>query len=182
MRASIFFFTLWFASMLPLFVGYYKSEDFFDAVRSGNIEKVNRLLLKSPALLKAKTEGVWNDDTALHLAAAAGNNEMVKFLLQKGADVNAKDTACITPLHLAALHGSESVVESLLAAGASMNVVAFKDSDTPLIVAASNGRLNVVNLLLAHGADSKATDNFGKTALEWARSEHYTNIVVLLSK
>jgi cytohesin len=165
-----------------LLARFLHNRPFFDAVREGNTGVVKELLSKNPALIHARTIGIWQNDTALHLAAGAGNNKMVNLLLDRGADVNAKDDASIAPLHLAALHGDASVAETLLMAGANVNETGFKDNNTPLSVAASNGRLNVVRVLLAHGADIKAVDKFGKTALQYAQENHHTNVADILSK
>jgi hypothetical protein len=155
---------------------------FLGAVRSGNVDGVRKLLSADPTLIQARTIGVWENDTALHLAAARGDNDMVMLLLEHKADVNAKDEAGITPLHLAALHGQASVAKTLLGAGATVDAIGFKDNDTPLIVAADNGRLGVVEVLLAYGANTNAVDKFGTTALQCARNGHHTNVAALLSK
>lgn len=54
----------------------------------------------------------------LHYAASSGNAEMVKFLIQKGADVNARTLRGMTPLYMAARDADATTVKELLAAGA----------------------------------------------------------------
>jgi len=51
---------------------------------------------------------------ALHFAAQQGNDEVVKFLLKKGASVNAKDGKGCTALHYAAYTGCTTVVATLM--------------------------------------------------------------------
>jgi hypothetical protein len=59
------------------------------------------------------------DRTALSFAADRGNAEIVKLLLDRGADVNAKDTFYgVTPLVWAANNGHAQVARMLLAHGA----------------------------------------------------------------
>jgi ankyrin repeat protein len=64
----------------------------------------------------------WHEtgETALHLAAGEGHLEIVKLLLEHGADVNAK-TAYETALHLAAGEGHLEIVKLLLEHGADVN-------------------------------------------------------------
>ncbi len=92
---------------------------------------------------------------ALNWAAGKGNEEIVKFLLQHGVDVNyeiAHGKKCddTTPPLIAA--SSTEVLQVLLKHGANINVQ-NKDHKTALMVAAGNGRIDLVKLLLKSGAD-----------------------------
>ncbi len=70
-------------------------------------------------------------DTALHCAAFWGRDDIAKFLLAGGADVNAKSATGRTPLHNAALMGNVRIARLLLENGAKID---SKDNDgkTPL--------------------------------------------------
>lgn len=56
--------------------------------------------------------------TALHAAVARRDSQIVKMLIERGADVNARQQAGFTPLHAAAQHGEMDIVRALVAAGA----------------------------------------------------------------
>lgn len=65
-----------------------KSGEFFTAIQSGDTGRVRELLTSDPALVRVKdAEGA----TALHYAAEHGHREIVKLLLERGADINARD-------------------------------------------------------------------------------------------
>jgi ankyrin repeat protein len=57
-------------------------------------------------------------NTALHAALAGRRAEVVKILLDAGADVDAKQHGGWTPLHSAAANGDRAMVDLLLARGA----------------------------------------------------------------
>jgi len=59
-----------------------------------------------------------NEWSALHYAAFAGHEELAQYLVQKGADVNARSTNGSTVLMMAAHEGKDAVARMLLAAGA----------------------------------------------------------------
>ena len=57
-------------------------------------------------------------ETALLVAARAGNNEVVRLFLERHADVNAADNRQHTALYYAGERGSTEIIEMLLTAGA----------------------------------------------------------------
>ena len=61
--------------------------------------------------------------TAIHQACIDDNLEMVKFLIDQGADINATDNDGWTPLHAASSCGHVSVTEALLDAGADARII-----------------------------------------------------------
>lgn len=101
-------------------------------------------------------------ESALHAAASGGRAEVVRLLLEHGADTNARSAVENTPLHAAA---NAEVAQLLLDAGAEVDVRDAYQQQTPLFRAAYFGRPDVVQVLIAHGADVNARDNQGKAPL-----------------
>ncbi|EER13398.1 ankyrin repeat domain containing protein [Perkinsus marinus ATCC 50983] len=87
--------------------------------------------------------GGWGD---LHLAAATGNLDLVKSLLEQGYDVNERIMDRSTPLHLAAANGWVLVIEHLVENGASLNAVDASGL-TPLQTALRNRQQKCVQSL-----------------------------------
>jgi uncharacterized glyoxalase superfamily protein PhnB len=92
---------------------------FFEACTGGDIERVRQLLAGDPGLTEAthppQPHARW---TALHEAAKCGHIEIVRLLLQHGANPNAREAGDNTyPLHWAAAHGDIEIVRTLLDAG-----------------------------------------------------------------
>jgi ankyrin repeat protein len=76
-----------------------KTDMFARAVKGGNIKEVKGMLDEGIVTLNSRdTDG----STPLHWATDVSNEEMVRFLIGLGADVNAKDSQWEeTPLHVA---------------------------------------------------------------------------------
>ncbi|MBQ4875166.1 MAG: ankyrin repeat domain-containing protein [Rickettsiaceae bacterium H1] len=109
--------------------------------------------------------------TALMYAAREGHSDIAELLIEKHADVNAKDRSGRTSLWLAAYNGNEKIVEQLLQKNADVNAQT-EEGSTPLIAAAEEGHKGVVNLLLnGKDIDVNVKDRNGKTACDLANNE-----------
>lgn len=159
-----------------------------EAAMRGHTDVVKLLLIKKEDFESRDDFGF----TALCYAASEGHVDVVELLLKLGADFEAKDKQGRNPLVYAARNDHVAVVELLLSKGANVEeydrfdvgvTTQFAFRRTPLQVAATNGNAEVVEVLLANGAEVHATDYFGKTALDCARSKNHTNVVnILLAK
>jgi len=92
--------------------------------------------------------------TALHHAAFKGQKEVAELLIDKGADVNAKDKNGGTPLHIASSRGQKEIAELLIASNAEVNAMILFGSYkgiTPLDFATKFNRTEIADLLRKHG-------------------------------
>ncbi len=123
MKLYLLLFTL---VALPLFSG-----EIHDAI-TGNSDqreraKVSALIKQDPQLIHAKNA---DGDEPLHLAAQQDDPEMIKLLLEAGADVNAKGAKGWTPLHYAGDVDSKEACLILLEKGANRDAL-NDDSQKP---------------------------------------------------
>ncbi len=82
----------------------------------------------------------------LHSAVAGGNAEIVRDLLEHGAEVGARQEGGFSPLHTAAGEGREEMVRLLLARGADTAAPAVSGK-TPIDLARERGHDAIVELL-----------------------------------
>ncbi len=118
--------------------------------------------------------------TPLHRAIDAGFKDIAELLIEKGANVNAKDKWDWPPLHSAVSADLKDIAELLIEKGADVNAKIHWDW-TPLH-SAVYGHNEIVELLIAKGANVKARDGAGRTPLWYAQDEGHTEIVELLRK
>jgi ankyrin repeat protein len=141
--------------------------DVFEAATFGDLDRLAVLLEADPGLTGRRSGDGF---TALHLAAFFGQDDAVRLLLARGADLDAHGTGWMTgtPLNSAASAGHAATVDLLLEAGADPDAVQ-RGGWTPLHSAAHNGDARTVELLLAHSADPSATDDDGRSVADMAR-------------
>jgi ankyrin repeat protein len=111
--------------------------------------------------------------TALIEAIIEGHEPIVRHLISRGANVNARDLGKFsvgeTPLIVAAMKGQTEIAAVLIAKGADVNA-RTKDGQTALIYAARapGDRTEIAKLLIENGADVNAKDKKGMNALAYA--------------
>ena len=149
-----------------------------DAAKSGDLAKVQLLVVDGSDV---NGKGV-NEETPLIVASLEGQGEIASYLLQRGADIDARNAGGLLALHAAAYAGHSDIVALLIVKGANVNDAANRFGVTPLHVAAEENHLAVVELLLKHGADPTAVERNGYTALTRAGwREHWDVAAVLLA-
>jgi ankyrin repeat protein len=123
------------------------SMTFFQAAERGDADRVEELLRERPNLAD-ETDG--RTLSALHYAASEGHADVVRVLLDGGADPRVSALGGMTPLFLAAAGGHAEVAVILVKRGADANA---RSPWNPVRVAAGEGHLEVVRALLKVGAD-----------------------------
>lgn len=97
--------------------------EWFNAVKVGDLTKIENLLRINKDLLRAKDD---NQMAALHWAADRGNEQVVEFLLETGADIKVQDYDGQTPLHYAVSCSHCKTVEVLLERGADPSIADYE--------------------------------------------------------
>ena len=101
-----------------------------EACRDGDLELVRTLIETKNIPVNYNELG--KEQTPLHLACAEGHSELVKYLLKKGANVNARDFESWTPLHCAAANNEIDIVR-MLVKDPKINVHVFTGDDEGIL-------------------------------------------------
>ncbi|MED4010009.1 suppressor of fused domain protein [Priestia aryabhattai] len=149
------------------------------AIKKSDIEKVVELIGSDAGRLNMMTPfGTW-----LHVAASRGELDIVKKLIELGANVNVLGGVYGGgALNEAASAGHIDIVRYLLSCGADMDV--SDPERNPLFGAISNGHANIAELLIESGIDTSVTYS-GESmrevdALTFAKEQGQKEIVKLL--
>lgn len=138
---------------------------------------VARILLRAGAGINTHSNEF--KESALTLACYKGHLEMVKFLLEAGADQEHKTDEMHTALMEASMDGHVEVARLLLDSGAQVNMPA--DSfESPLTLAACGGHVDLAALLIERGANLEEVNDEGYTPLMEAAREGHEEMVGLL--
>jgi uncharacterized protein len=147
-----------------------------EAAAFGRIDRLRALLESDPKLARS-----WSRDgfTALHLALFSGEEEALRLLIEKGADVEApsrhRTIRGVRPLHTAAFVRERKLGEILLDAGAEVDGRG-EGGATALHSAAEHGDEDFARLLLERGADPQIRDDTGRRPADYAREAGYDDL------
>jgi len=157
-------------------------KELIEASIVGNVEAVRAQLNTEDNIINAR----YNDRrrefgaTALHVACRNNKVDVIRVLLENGADPNSVDDFGQTPLiELMLMENDGNVtaaIELLLEHGADINAKDSEDTTALMFACLSNNK-NAVDVLLENRADIHLRDFMGRTALQIAQEKGNGEIV-----
>ncbi|XP_062594182.1 uncharacterized protein LOC134255675 [Saccostrea cucullata] len=130
--------------------------------KNGKLEMCNFLVKTYPHLLDVKDN---NGSNALHCAAWDGNIDLLKFLLEKGFNIESTRNDGKTVLHLCCMNGKIDMCIFLLNTYPHLLDVKDNHGENVLHDAAWGGNIDLLKFLLEKGLDIETKRNDGKTVL-----------------
>ncbi|ADO57894.1 ankyrin repeat domain-containing protein [Paenibacillus polymyxa] len=124
------------------------AKDIRGAIKSGQLDRLRDLLEKEPEMLTWMTPfGTW-----LHVAAAYGHLEIIKYLISAGIDTNAQGgTFSTNALERAATKGHLNIAEYLI--NQNVEIDTSEPDRNPLFAAIYGGHFEIVKLLVENNID-----------------------------
>ena len=171
-------------------------KDLLSSIENGELEKVKEYLENYPDAINMRDDGD-EGESPLHTAAMNGHPDIVKLLIESGAEVNSLANFGRTPLHWAAWNGFSDVTKLLIENGAIVNAKVTGMStvsvasggpptsevgSTALHYASYEGHEEVCKILIENGADVNIKTNEGWTPLHRAKFGDHENIVKLIEE
>jgi len=162
----------------------------FEDIRNNNLNKIKTYVEQGGDIhmIRDPTEdhtedrdlffGPYTGYNPLQYACVKNKPEIVKYLVDKGANVNSQDEVGSTPLHYSA-ESSLEIVKYLVNKGAYVNAQNNND-ETPLHLAIEKTSLEIVKYLVDKGADVNTKNEEGLTPLHYACSYGTLEIVKYL--
>lgn len=137
--------------------------DVFEIARKGSLTQAKEIITANPkAFNVVNTEGY----SPLTLACYHRNNEVAKFLIDNGSDINQKSNMG-TPLMAAVVKGNVEIVSELLNKKVDINSI-DKNGTSALLYATMFKNYDIVKLLIKANADPYLKDNRGNSAIDYA--------------
>ncbi len=157
---------------------HYQKLDIFEAVSVGDNKTVLDIVKTNPDQINAHSKDGF---TPLGLASFFGQLELVKVLLNNGADPNiaSQNQLMVTPLHSACATSNFEIAQILIRNNAEVNAKQMQGV-TPLHSAVHNGHLKLVKLLLENGANTGSKMDDGQTPVSMAKEKGIKEIIELL--
>lgn len=147
------------------------------AVQKDDIAGVRGLIAKGVNVDELDTNG----DAPLVMAAYLGHTEIVRALLEAGADVKAVDPSMkATALHAAAYAGRTDAARLLIEHGIDIDKQGPRNGYTALHDAIWQNNIDTAKVIIDGGAKLTLKNHEGQTPLAFAQAKHRKEIVALI--
>lgn len=161
---------------------YVRCLDIFEASERGYLDRVSSIIDKNLGLVNTKRPE--DEYTPLMLAALNGHEDVAKFLIDKGADVNALSLNQHTPLTFAAIYGHMNICKLLVDKGADINAK-DRNGSTPLTVAVGYaydyGDTKIMEFLIDKGGDVKTKNAMDDSLIHgsgWSKRPEIAELLI----
>ncbi|XP_046579349.1 ankyrin repeat and KH domain-containing protein mask-like [Haliotis rubra] len=149
-------------------------DDLHQACETGNLSAVRLILCQRRVDINCRQSG----STPVMRAARMGHLEVMKLLVNKGANVSLANTPGNNMLHLACVDGPVEVVQYVLP----LDVVDINsrgwNERTPLMIAGITGTLKIVDVLVSKGGDVSLVDKDSNNILHLAYESGQENVAL----
>lgn len=152
---------------------YYLPNELRLAASRGDVQAVEKLIA---AGTDVNRQLGLPSNSVLNRAIESGKPDVVKMVLQAGADPNAKGETGMTPLMIATFVGNASVIDVLLAHQADPSLAEDRRKDTALLIAINRGHKEAVSTLLKAKVDPNRGSEWGRSPLCEAMSRGLRDI------
>ena len=147
-----------------------------DAVKQNNINAVKSLLNENN--LNSRDDA---GNTLLITASSKGYSDIVKYLVDKGALIDALNPVGQTALNKAIYFGNNKIAKYLISKNADINLTDERFVLLPLVAAVRGNNLEMGRLLLKNGADINRIDSINSfSPIMWATAYQNKEFIQLL--
>ncbi len=158
---------------------YFGMKGIHVATMHGHINVIETLLAHGVTI--EDEDASWFRRRPLHIAANSGKSAVARFLIRKGAQVDAQAYKGVQPIHEASRSGSITILDSLIVAGAAIDCSNWTGYQPIHWAAMSPKRSDVITYILEKGADIEAKTLDGYRPLHLACRSDPTNLRTLIA-
>jgi len=141
--------------------------DMYDLIKNGDLAGVQRAIENDPALLEETVTTSQSTPLLWAVDNECRKENIARYLIDRGANVNAQDKDGCTPLMFACQENQPGTAELLVNKGAKLDLQ-DKEGGTALMFACRNDQPGIAQLLINKGAKLDLQDKEGWTALKFA--------------
>ena len=154
------------------------TEPIFEAAKHGDLQMVKTILAADPSKLNAVDA---NKYTPLHWASMRAHWDIVRYLIENGADLNVVGGDGGTQINWAVHHDNLDIIQLMVEKGARLNIQ-NRWGMTELHTAVWRGCIQVAEFLLEKGSDPNIKTNEGWTVMHMAYRSGHDHVIEMLKR